>query len=108
MDRLTTATAPCRWRPCFHFAPPFGWMNDPNGLIFFRGQYHLFYQYNPLDVKWGPMYWGHAVSKDMLQWVHLPIALAPDQHYEQGTTGGCFSGSGVEWEGRLYLLYTAA
>lgn len=80
-------------------------MNDPNGLIFYRGQYHAFFQHNPYAPVWDQMHWGHAVSKNLIHWEELPIALYPDQPYEND--GGCFSGSAVEKDGRLYLFYTS-
>lgn len=88
-----------------HFEIQKGWMNDPNGLIEFRGQYHAFFQYNPYEPKWGPMHWGHAVSDDMVHWKELPIALKPEKEYEDD--GGCFSGSAIEKDGKMYLFYTS-
>jgi fructan beta-fructosidase len=78
-----------QYRPQFHFSPPAHWMNDPNGMFFLDGEYHLFYQYYPGGNTWGPMHWGHAVSKNMVEWQHLPIALYPD------SLGYIFSGSAV-------------
>lgn len=76
-------------RPRFHFSPSTAWMNDPNGLVYYEGEYHLFYQHHPNDVVWGPMHWGHAVSADLFHWEHLPIALYPDE------LGAIWSGSVV-------------
>ena len=78
-----------KFRPQFHFSPSEKWMNDPNGLVYNDSIYHLFYQYYPEDIVWGPMHWGHAVSKDLVIWEHKPIALFPDDQ------GDIFSGSAV-------------
>lgn len=90
-------------RPSFHLSAPIGWINDPNGFSSFKGEYHLFYQYHPYDIKWGPMHWGHSKTKDFIKWEQLPTALAPDQEYDMG---GCFSGSAVEDDGKHILMYT--
>ena len=90
---LVANTATEAFRPAFHFTPPKNWMNDPNGMVYYQGEYHLFYQHNPHDTVWGPMYWGHAISKDMVNWEHQPIKLFPDEH------GTIFSGSAViDWQ----------
>ncbi|ONI45598.1 hypothetical protein AN641_03745 [Candidatus Epulonipiscioides gigas] len=94
-----------KYRPKYHISSPVGWINDPNGLIFYKGEYHAFYQYYPYDTIWGPMHWGHAKSKDLIKWEYLPVALAPDMEYEKI---GCFSGSAIEQDGKLYLVYTGA
>lgn len=91
-------------RPLFHFTAPVGWINDPNGFSMYRGHIHLFYQYHPFSDAWGPMYWGHAISRDFLSWRDLPVALAPDTPLD---AGGCFSGCAVETtDGQQALLYT--
>ena len=91
-------------RPAYHFSPRVGWMNDPNGFSYYKGEYHLFYQYNPYDIQWDDMHWGHAVSKDLLHWRYLPAAMAPDQPYD---TDGCWSGSAIEMpDGQQLLMYT--
>ena len=91
-------------RPDFHLTPRTGWMNDPNGFSYYKGQYHMFYQYYPYALKWGPMHWGHAVSNDLLHWEYHPAALAPDEVYDRD---GCFSGSAVVLpDGKHLLMYT--
>lgn len=82
------------YRPQFHFTPEENWMNDPNGMVYYNDEYHLFYQHNPHENEWGGLlYWGHAVSKDMVNWKHMPIALEPDD------LGTIFSGSAVvDWD----------
>lgn len=95
---------PAEQRPAFHVTPAIGWMNDPNGFSFYKGEYHLFYQYHPYSNEWGPMHWGHVKSRDLIRWERLPAALAPDTDYDRG---GCFSGSAVELpDGRQMLVYT--
>ena len=81
-----------QYRPQFHFSPDSMWMNDPNGMVYYEGEYHLFYQYHPHSNVWGPMHWGHAITTDLVHWEHLPIALYPD------SLGTIFSGSAViDW-----------
>mgnify|MGYP000404647427 CR=1 FL=1 len=76
-------------RPAFHVSPYVGWMNDPNGLVYAEGVYHLYFQHNPFDVQWENMSWGHAVSRDLLHWEQKDDVLFPDE------TGTMFSGSGI-------------
>ncbi len=83
------------YRPQFHFSPPQNWHNDPNGLVYYKGEYHMFYQYNPKGNEWGYMHWGHAVSKDLVHWENLPIALYPDNNSEDKEICTAFSGSAI-------------
>jgi beta-fructofuranosidase len=91
-------------RPQYHLLPAANWMNDPNGPIYWLGQYHMFYQYNPNGAYWGDMHWGHAVSPDMVHWRHLPVALEPTPGGPDA--GGCFSGTALADGGRVAMLYT--
>lgn len=86
-----------------HLKAPGNWINDPNGFIWHNGEYHLFYQYFPYEPQWGTMHWGHAVSKDLVNWEHKKIALYPSRYEDQN---GCFSGSAIEKDGKLYFYYT--
>lgn len=86
-----------------HLKAPGCWINDPNGFIFYKGKYHMFYQCFPYGPWWGRMHWGHAVSEDLVHWEHKKIALYPSRRQDRD---GCFSGSAVEYEGTMYLFYT--
>lgn len=87
-----------------HLKAPGDWINDPNGFIYYKGQYHLFYQYFPCAPHWGIMHWGHAISEDLVHWKHLGIALYPTKPYDRN---GCFSGSAIERaDGQMALYYT--
>ena len=81
------------FRPQYHYTPEANWMNDPNGMVYFEGEYHLFYQYNPFGDKWGHMSWGHAVSTDLVHWEHLPVAI-PEQDGVMAFSGSIV----VDWE----------
>jgi beta-fructofuranosidase len=91
-------------RPQYHLLPARNWMNDPNGPVYFKGRYHMFFQYNPQAAVWGDMSWGHAISKDMLHWTHLPVALTPTPGAPDAY--GCFSGSAIVEGERVYVVYT--
>lgn len=95
-----------RYKQKYHANVPSGWSNDPNGMIYYNGKVHLFYQHYPHDSKWGPMHWLHMTSTDLVTWEALPIALVPDEEYE--AICGCCSGNAIEKDGKLVLMYTAA
>jgi beta-fructofuranosidase len=103
-DALPAKLAADPLRPQFHLLPAKNWMNDPNGPIYWNGQYHMFFQYNPNAAVWGDMHWNHAVSDDMIHWKHLPIALAPTPDWADAD--GCFTGSAVNDNGVATILYT--
>ncbi|MFC3884077.1 glycoside hydrolase family 32 protein [Bacillus songklensis] len=91
------------YRLTYHIMPDVGLLNDPNGFIRFKGEYHLFYQWNPFQTAHGAKFWGHYTSTDLVHWNHEPIALAPSEWYEKN---GCYSGSAVEKDGNMFLFYT--
>ncbi|VAI41554.1 unnamed protein product [Triticum turgidum subsp. durum] len=102
------SNAMLQWqRTGFHFQPEKNWMNDPNGPVYYKGWYHLFYQYNPDSAIWGnKIAWGHAASRDLVRWRHLPVAMSPDQWYD---INGVWSGSAtVLPDGRIVMLYTGS
>ena len=94
------------YRPTYHASIPSGWSNDPNGTIYYNEKAHLFFQHYPYKAEWGTMHWGHFTTEDFVHWTQLPIALVPDRDYE--VICGCCSGSAIEKDGALYLMYTAA
>jgi len=103
-EKKKQKTIPEDTRPAYHVIPAIGWMNDPNGFSEYKDEYHLFYQYYPYDVIWGPMHWGHCTTKDFIRWEYAAAALAPDESYETG----CFSGSALEnSQGEHFLMYTS-
>ena len=87
-----------------HLKSPVNWINDPNGFIYYKGKYHLFYQHFPYAPIWGTMHWGHAVSEDLVHWEHKKIALFPTKSYDRN---GVFSGSAIEKDEKLYFYYSA-
>jgi len=103
MAKLKEQVNQCQWRQSFHIQPPTGLLNDPNGLAYFNGEYHFFYQWFPLGPVHGLKYWKHLKSKDMVRWEDLGIGIAPDRYYDNC---GAYSGSAIEHEDKLYLMYT--
>lgn len=113
-EEKTTYSYDQLYRPQFHFSPPQNFMNDPNGLVYANGTYHLFYQHNPMGNQWGHMSWGHATSRDLVHWKHQPVALEEDEGvmifsgsavYDQNNTSGFDNDD--EDEGVLVAIYTA-
>ena len=108
---LVVATYQERYRPQYHFTPAANWMNDPNGMVYFEGEYHLFFQYNPFGNKWGHMSWGHAVSADLVHWKHLPVAI-PEANGVMAYSGSAVvdakntSGFGRDGKPPLVAIYT--
>ncbi|XP_038991182.1 acid beta-fructofuranosidase-like [Hibiscus syriacus] len=93
-------------RTAFHFQPERNWMNDPNGPLFYKGWYHFFYQYNPHAAVWGDIVWGHAVSKDLIHWLHLPLAMVADRTFDKN---GVWTGSAtILPDGKIVMLYTGS
>ncbi|HXP11383.1 MAG TPA: glycoside hydrolase family 32 protein [Acidobacteriaceae bacterium] len=91
-------------RPQFHLLPAANWMNDPDGPIYWKNNYHMFYQYNPNGAYWGDMHWAHAISTDMVHWKHMPVAFSPTPGGPDGD--GCFTGTSVVQNGEVVVLYT--
>lgn len=91
------------YRLHYHIMPPVGLLNDPNGFVFYKGQYHMFYQWNPFQTEHGSKFWGHVISDDLVHWQDAGIALAPDQNYDKN---GCYSGSAIVFQEKLYVFYT--
>lgn len=91
------------YKPRYHLSVPAGWLNDPNGFGFWKGKWHLFYQFHPYDSVWGPMHWGHWSGENLMQWREEPVALAPDTPSD---AAGCFSGTALAADDTLYVIYT--
>ena len=104
MKKAALKAKNCPLRPKYHFLPPANWINDPNGPIYYKGYYHLFYQHNPFGKGWNKIHWGHTKSKDLVHWERLPIALSPSKELGEKH---CFSGCSVIHEGIPTILYTS-
>ncbi len=102
-EKKTKALQGAEWSTRFHIMPPVGWLNDPNGLCFYQGQYHFFFQYAPFDAKGGLKFWGHMTSPDMMHWTYQGVPLFPDSPYD---CHGVYSGSAFTEDGTLELFYT--
>lgn len=104
LNELETVVSESKFLPKYHIYPKSGLMNDPNGLSYFNGEYHVFYQWFPFEPTHGMKHWGHVVSKDLIHWKDKGLALIPNKEYEKN---GCYSGGAIEKDGLLYLFYTA-
>ncbi|WP_416144600.1 glycoside hydrolase family 32 protein [Planococcus koreensis] len=103
IDSLISKVNSCLWRQTYHIQPVSGLLNDPNGFCYYNGEYHLFYQWHPLGPVHGLKYWYHTKSEDLVNWKNVGIAIQPDNYFD---SHGAYSGSAVEHEGKIYLLYT--
>ncbi|MBT2581646.1 sucrose-6-phosphate hydrolase [Planococcus sp. ISL-109] len=103
IDKLILRVNSCTWRQTFHIQPISGLLNDPNGFSYFNGEYHLFYQWHPLGPFHGLKYWYHTKSTDLVNWKNVGIAIKPDDYFD---SHGAYTGSAIEHNGKLYLLYT--
>lgn len=103
LEQLRQKSAESKWKPGFHIHPQYGLINDPNGLAYFNGEYHVFYQWYPFGATHGMKHWAHAKSTDLVTWKRLPVALVPVEDYE---SHGVYSGASLEVDGKLYMYYT--
>lgn len=104
LDKQIKEVQKSQYRPKYHIYPKVGLMNDPNGLAYYNGKYHFFFQWYPFDTLHGLKHWGHTSSTDLVNWSDQDFALIPDQEFEKN---GCYSGNALEYDGKLYLFYTA-
>lgn len=103
LEQLRQKSAQSRWKPGFHIHPQYGLINDPNGLAYFNGEFHVFYQWYPFDATHGMKHWAHVKSSDLVNWERLPVALVPLEDYE---SHGVYSGASLEVDGKLHMYYT--
>lgn len=103
LERLKEKSANDPWKPIYHIHPEFGLINDPNGLAYFNGEYHTFYQWYPYGPTHGMKHWAYVKSKDLVHWKRMPVALIPTEDYEKH---GCYSGGAIVKDGQLFLYYT--
>ncbi|MFL8939258.1 glycoside hydrolase family 32 protein [Rossellomorea oryzaecorticis] len=103
LDQLQAKSTSSTWKPAYHIHPGYGLMNDPNGLAYFNGEFHVFYQWYPFGPTHGMKHWAHVKSTDLIDWKRLPTAIVPVEDYE---SHGAYSGASIEVDGELYLYYT--